>query len=408
MKSKFFDHFGMKVLSLVIAVLVWIVVANVDDYMTTKQITGIEIEFINGDVITKRNKVYEVTEGSTIDIVVKGPRKTVQGLSNLDFKAVADLSKMSVTNAVMVDVRPVDSAKAKELTISYADNTVMVAVENKIERQFPITVRSKGDVLDGFAVRSKTATPNLISIKGAESAVNLIEEVVVDVEVGGSNHNITAQKSPVFIDKSGQIIDPSKFEYDVKNVDIAVDILPTKELKIKLNTVGETKENYAISSIDYQPTSILVVGDAADLSKVDELVIEAVDVTGCSEDLEMAINILDYLPSGITLVDENSEIMVKVIIEELKEKTITLTKDDINLVGKNEEFAYHFKNAENYEIRVNGLKSDLDELKLTNLIPSIDVTGLMPGIYTMEVSLRDIHGITVVEGLTVELEIVQK
>ena len=72
MKNRILDHWGMKILSLIIAIVIWIIVANVDDYKTTKQIAGIEIEFINGDAITEKNKVYEVPEGTAIDIVVKG------------------------------------------------------------------------------------------------------------------------------------------------------------------------------------------------------------------------------------------------------------------------------------------------------------------------------------------------
>lgn len=140
MKNKILDQFGMKILSLIIAIIIWIIVANVDDYKTTKQISGIEIEFINGESITEKNKVYEVPDGTTIDIVVKGRRKVVEELTNDDFKAVADLSKMSVTNAVKVEISAISSSVARDLTISYTDDSVVIAVEDKIKKQLPITV----------------------------------------------------------------------------------------------------------------------------------------------------------------------------------------------------------------------------------------------------------------------------
>ena len=121
-------------MSLTIAIVIWVVVANVDDYKTTKRISGIEIEFINGESITDNNMVYEVPEGTYVDIVVKGRRKIVEKLTNQDFRAVADLSKMSVTNAVNVVVTANNSAVSRELTITYTDNAVNVAVEKKIEQ----------------------------------------------------------------------------------------------------------------------------------------------------------------------------------------------------------------------------------------------------------------------------------
>lgn len=405
MKNRILNHFGLKVMSLVIAIVVWIIVANVDDYKTTKQISGIEIEFVNGDAITEKNKVYEVPEGTTIDIVVKGRRSVVEELTSEDFKAVADLSKMSVTNAVTVEVSAVSSYVAKDLTISYTNNAVTIAVENKIEKQLPITVRANAEVAEGYAIRNKTATPNLITVKGAESVVNMIEEVVVDVNVTGANHNLTANAQPVFLDHSGEEIESTKFEYDVDEVAVSVEILQTKKLSVRVKTAGDVKDGYAIASIDYQPTSILVVGEAADLAKVDEVLIDDIDVTDCSQDLETSVVIADYLPSGIALADDNEEIMIKVMIEAVEEKTLALEADDINVVGKEDGYQYTFLDEDGYSITVRGLKDYLEDLKVTNLIPSIDVEGYGPGIYTFTVNLKEIKGVEILDTLTVELEI---
>ena len=206
MKNRILDHFGLKLLSLVIAIVIWIVVANVDDYKTTKQISEIEIEFINGDAITEKNKVYEVPKGTTIDIVVKGKRSIVEKLTNEDFKAVADLSKMSVTNAVAIQVSPVSSYIAKDLTISYVEDAIVIAVEDKLKKQLPISVRANSEVAEGYAIRTKSAAPNLITVEGAESVVNMIEEVVVDVDVKNADHSLTSYATPVFLDKNGEMM----------------------------------------------------------------------------------------------------------------------------------------------------------------------------------------------------------
>ena len=405
MKNRILNHFGLKVISLVIAIVVWIIVANLDDYKTTKQISGIEIEFVNGDAITEKNKVYEVPEGTTIDIVVKGRRSVVEELTSEDFKAVADLSKMSVTNAVTVEVSAISSYVARDLTISYTNNAVTIAVENKIEKQLPITVRADAEVAEGYAIRNKTATPNLITVRGAESVVNMIEEVVVDVDVTGANHTLTANAQPVFLDHSGEVIESTKFEYDVDEVAVSVEILQTKKLSVRVKTAGEVKDGYAIASIDYQPTSILVVGEAEDLAKVDEVLIDDIDVTDCSKDLETSVVIADYLPSGIALADDNEEVMIKVMIEAVEEKTLALEADDINIVGKDQSYQYTFTDSEGYSIKVRGLKDNLEKLKVTNLIPSIDVEGYGPGIYTFTVNLKEIKGVEILDTLTVELEI---
>lgn len=408
MKNRIFDHFGLKMMSLAIAVIVWIVVANVDDYKTSKKIAGIEIEFINGESITDNNMVYEVPEGTTIDIIVKGRRKIVENLTNQDFRAVADLSKMSVTNAVTVIVTANNSLTARELTISYADNdAVNVAVEKKIESQLAINVRTSSEVADGYAIRSKTPTPNLITVKGAESVIDMINEVVVDVDVNGADDDLTATAVPVFLSKSGEAIDPSKFEYDVDTVNVMIEIAKTKELAVRIKTTGDVREGYAISTVDYQPTSILVVGDSADLAKVDEILIDDIDVTNLVSDKETSVMIDDYLPAGITIADNTEEIMVKIGVEKLEEKSLVISNDAINIVGKNSDYSYNFVTAAGYSLKVKGLKDKLDSLSVTNLIPSVDVTGYGPGRYTFTLNLKEITGIQVLEDISVEMDIKQ-
>ncbi len=406
MKKRTLNNLGLKIVSVIIAIIIWIVVVNVDDYKITKQISGIEIEFINGSAITDKNKVYEVPTGTTVDIVVKGKRSIVEKLTAEDFKAVADLSKMSITNAVMVNVSAISNNIGKELTISYPDNAVLVAVENKLETQFPITVHTVSEVAEGFAIRSKTATPNLITIKGSESVVKNIREVIVNVDVSGATHNLAAIAQPIFLDGNGDVIDPAKVEYDVEEVEVVVEVMKTKELSVKVSPMGELLEGYAIASIDYQPTAIEVVGEPADLAKVEEIVIEDIDVTDCNKDLETAVNIADYLPSGIIAVGTNQEIMIKIAIEKVEERELRLETKNINIVGRKDGYTYAFKGARFYNLSVKGLKEHLQELKVNNLIPSIDVTGYGPGVHTFTVNLRSIKGIEVLDTITVELEIV--
>ncbi len=405
MRKKILNHLDLKLLSLIIAILIWIVVANVDNYKTTKQITGIEIEFTNGSAITEKNKVYEVPEGTTIDVVVKGPRSVVEGLTKDDFKAVADLSKMSITNAVSVEVSAVRSSVEKEVTIVYSNNAINVAVEDKVEKQLPITVKTSENVADGYAISNKTAAPNLITIKGAESIVNTISEVYVDVDVSNANKDIVAYGEPVFVDYAGKTVESEKFEYDVKTVEVSIEVKKTKELRVKVATSGDVRDGYQISSIDYQPTSIVVVGNAEDLAKIDEVLIDDVDVTNASSDMETSVALAEYLPSEISIADGTEEIMIKVMIEQLQEKTIDIENDDINIVGKKDGYTYTFTNKDGLEIKVKGLKDKLSDIKVANMLPSIDVSEYGTGKYTFTVSLKEDSGVTIEGEYTVELEI---
>ena len=70
-------HIGYKILAVLLAVVAWLAVANISDYQTTREISGIPVTQINGDVLDELDQVYDVASGDTVDIIVKGRRSIV-------------------------------------------------------------------------------------------------------------------------------------------------------------------------------------------------------------------------------------------------------------------------------------------------------------------------------------------
>lgn len=47
MKEKILKNWGLKLMAVLLAFLVWFLVANIEDYTVTKTITGIPVEILN-------------------------------------------------------------------------------------------------------------------------------------------------------------------------------------------------------------------------------------------------------------------------------------------------------------------------------------------------------------------------
>lgn len=69
-----FHNTGIKICSLIIAIIVWAVIINIDDPYKTRSF-NVEVETINESALNSVNKVYEVIEGSTALVKVKGKKK---------------------------------------------------------------------------------------------------------------------------------------------------------------------------------------------------------------------------------------------------------------------------------------------------------------------------------------------
>ena len=129
-KYKIFDHIGLKLVALIISFLIWLIVMNIDDYKITRTFSDIKVEQLNGEVIEQQGMVYDVVDGETASIIVKGPRSIVEKLTTSDFKAYADLSHLSVTNTAEIKVEAVNAAIASQISIEISTPTLTLSIED--------------------------------------------------------------------------------------------------------------------------------------------------------------------------------------------------------------------------------------------------------------------------------------
>ena len=88
---------GLKLLSLLFAVIIWLVVVNVADPDATKTFS-VPVEIINKDIITEMGKVPSVVGDTDIAVfTISGPRSSVDNMTSDDFSATADLSQVDLS-----------------------------------------------------------------------------------------------------------------------------------------------------------------------------------------------------------------------------------------------------------------------------------------------------------------------
>ena len=87
---------GLKVLSLLLSVILWMVVVKMADPDANKSFS-VSVEILNKNVITEMGKVPGVVGNSDIAMFsITGPRSYVEKMSSDDFKVTADLSQLDL------------------------------------------------------------------------------------------------------------------------------------------------------------------------------------------------------------------------------------------------------------------------------------------------------------------------
>ena len=379
-EKKLFKNMGLKIISLIIAVILWLVVMNIDDYSMTRTIRNIPVTQLNGDSITNLGKVYDVVSGSTVDIVVKGPRSVVDSLSQSSFTATADLSQLSITNSVQINVTANDARINNDIEISYVSRTMNLSIEDKVTKEMPIRAVASGEPAEGFALGDTYVTPNMIEITGPESIISKVTEVRASINVSGQSESINDLVVPQCLNAYGESQNGKSIELGVEEVRVSATIYSTKTIPVRIVPEGDPAAGYVITGINYNPQSITVAGEKSKLEKLDALEIATLDLAGAMQNTEMNLSVAPVLPEGIYLADTNNDIAVNVLIEKLEGKEIVITASDIELRNKREDMDYSLNISGIYKLRLRGLAKYIDAVTKESLDIYLNVDGKDEGV----------------------------
>ncbi len=393
MKKRLFNNVGYKLLAIVFAILLWLVVVNITDYTITVKIEDIPVEQQNTDVLEELDQIYDVVKGDTVDIYVKGRRSVVSNLSANNFYAYADLSQMSITNSVQINVVPRNKNIEDEINIEYVDNIMQLSLEDKVTEQFPVKILTDGEPADKYAIGESYATPNIITIEGPKSAIEKVTDAVVEVSVDNAKANLTATGNIILLDAYGEQIKNDKLVMSQTEADVNINVYPVKTIDVVVDIKGTPADGYGVSEIVYQPQTVDIAGDDEVINNVKSVEINDISVSGLEESLQTTVNLNDYIPDGVVVAQTNPEIAITVDIEKLTSKKINITGSDITFTGKKSNYNYEIESTDNIIVEVSGLENIISELDVDAISPKVDCSDLSLGSHNVDIEFVEKDGV---------------
>jgi len=367
-------NLGLKLVSLLVAIMIWLVIVYTYDPVDTAEFT-LDVTILNEEAITSLNKVYEVIEGDTVTIQVRGNTTQVNSLKASDFKATADISKLSPTYHASIDVV---CTKTNNVEISFLGKVNMLAIslEDVAQKQFKVTVVPEGTPVDGYYVGSSSTKPNLIQVRGAKSAIERIDQVRVVTNVTGETSSFKSEGEPRAFDKDGKEITTGSLTYSKSPVTVSTTIYATKEIPIEIQATGKPYNGYRLVNVEYEPKTVIVAGEEEALASIDSVQVP-LSVANRITNLEENISLDEYMPEDIYLKDTSASVNVLMEVERLATKTYMVPYNTIQLRDADPE-VWEYKIVQNgtFAVKVMGRQQDLEELDLISLRPYIDVLDL--------------------------------
>lgn len=423
MKKNMINKFTLKVLSLIIAILIWLLVRNVDDPIIVRTFYEIPVSIENASYFAENLEIPLLVDGKdTVKVRVKGARSVVSKLKKEDIKAVADMTQIisKDTTPIMVPVE-VTGTGISDSDITVRPRNIQVDIEKQKSVEKTIAV-STGDTQPDkdYEIGNLKANPEKVTISGPETIINKIDKVVALIDVTGRKESNIEIKSQLKIyDKNLDELSPKQLEYlNIKEISdntirIQAQFWKVKQnVKIKAEYSGEPKRGYEVDSINLVPDTISVAGTDEALKKLEqegntlEIPGKYIDVTDKTGDFEQNIDLSELLPEDLKLVrDLNSSVIATVKILPYNSRDYEVSVTQIEADNKAEDLDLVFQD-EQITIRAKAKEQDLDSLSAANIQVQIDLSGYGEGEYEVPVTVTLPGGYELVESIKVKVKLV--
>ncbi len=415
MKRKLTDNIPLKMMSVAVGIMVWLLVVNVDNPIVTKSFTILNVDVINGAYIENNGMMAMQEERQDpIRVTIKAERKSLSKITSSDIHAVADLQQaLSLKDPVMVPIM-VTVDKIQPESIEVTPRNLSIHIQEKDTQEFVVNVtRGETKPAKGFDVASLTSNPEKIKITGPTSLLNKIDKVNAFIDINNDTEDKTEEVELSIIDKNGDVLSDTEMSYlNVPKVIVTARLWRVRsDVKIHAEYSGAPAEGYMVDSVSTTPDVVSVAGseEALDnLEKMDNTIwipAENVDISGRDSDVEVKIKISEMLSEGLKLISDSSEdVFVRVNILPEGSLTVEIPTKDIEVVNPPNEMQVTFETAK-IEIRVKELEESPEDLKNTSIKASINLEGKEEGSYEVPVDIQLPTGYELVEGITTEVSI---
>lgn len=427
MKKRILHNWGLKLISLLIAIALWFIIVEFADPQESRTFSNIQVKFINTDVLEQQNKAYEVLDNTdVVRVTVRAPGSVISQLRASDIVAEADMSKLTEINTVGINysIQNVD-IEVDESSITGNRDAVKLNVENRDSKWIKVQNSVVGDVAEGYIISGITQEQTTIEISGPESAVDRVSYAVVELDVTGASRDVSANVETMLYDADGNLLNlPSVVRNgDTEYMNIYVEILATKEVPVEVVTKGEPAQGYlATGVVECDTQTVLLAGKSLTLSNVNRITIPAdrLDITGRTSSLIQTVNIKDYLPANTKLADSefNGRVTTTVYVEPIMDRTLLLTRNDIIVSNIPEGYEMDFVEGElPCELVISGLNEVINAVQMSSVQATVDIEAwlteqekelLSYGTYDVPVKVKVEGDVEYTEELMIRLLIFEK
>lgn len=391
------NNLVLKISSLAVAFLVWIIVVNVSNPIVTRNIS-VPLNVVNANIITDAGKTYSLMGANSVTVSYEVRSRDQSRISASDFNASIDLGDMyDITGAVPIAVEVVNNKDLIIGAVASKPSIVRVSIEDLQRKEFTLTTKITGTPSDGFSVGEVKLDKTNVVVTGPVSVIGQISQIGVEIDVTGLDSDESGRAELKYFDANGNafVISDSRVSKSFDNVGYSLVMLNGRTLVLNFDVGGSAAQGYKFTGAESTTKSIQVRGQPEVLEGLDSITVpaSALSVEGATGDVNLTVDIKNFLPANVTAVGD-TKVNVTLKVEALDKKSLTLTVNDLNIVGAKPGVATSIV-PEKITVVVSGLSANLESVTNADLKATLDVSEMNVGSNTGSLKFEPATGLSV-------------
>ena len=297
------------IISIVVAVILWIYVINIVNPPTSATFRNVPVTITGEEQLNSSGRALAIKEAYTATVDVYGSRNDMKKISGTDIALSIDVSNLAAgSNSVTVNAVMPTGIKLENIE----NKTVTVNVEEYVTEAKPVEVvlSGAGSGEEATILRSSLTQ---IGVSGAQSVVDKVAHVRVsgDLSKADLDKEVELTLAGEAVDASGKVVPGVKLAQE--SINVTAVMYQTKSVPLSVPVTGSIWEGAALSESRI-PDSITIKGPASRLSQISEIKAKELKIDGLYETTVMEIE--PVLGDDVYEVDSAEPLQAMFVIAE--------------------------------------------------------------------------------------------
>jgi YbbR domain-containing protein len=364
----FLSNLAWFLLSLLLAVLVWVTAVSQSNPFEERRMTGIPLR------VNQAPGLVVVNEDSlppTVAVRLIGQRSEVIVLTTDDVVVTANLAELGPgTHTVPLVGTAARGARVDTVIPS------QITVDLEVIASQLVEVRPR--VVNPPPPDTEAGEPQLdvlqVEVSGPQSVVQQVSAADVIIDLEDQRTTFEDDVRPVPVDAEGNTITDVTVSPQVIHVTVPISASETvREVNVSPITRGELPEGYFISGIDYQPQTVYISVPSGSASIIPQtLSTVPIDIAGSTDDLQQTVP-LDL--SGLDVIPISESSITVTIFIEAQTATRQIEGVPVEQLGGDPSFHYRFEPSE-VTLIITAPQTLVERLTRDDVRVTADVSGL--------------------------------